>query len=74
FEQSELKRRAAHQNGSAAAMTLLIRPDNLGPNPGAQEIERHARAVTGRPGARVKGVRETRDAAGRVVSYEVDIE
>lgn len=74
FDQGELPGNKAHLNGLAAAERLLIRSENLGPNPGARELERGAQSVTGRSEVHVKGWRELRDASGRVAAYEVDIE
>lgn len=74
FDQGEPAGVLAHQNGLKAAERLLIWPDNLRPNPDAQEVERRARIVTGRQSARVKAMREVRDEGGRVVAYEIDIE
>ena len=65
---------ASHQNSSVGAAKLLLRAENLGQNPGAEEIERGVRVASGRAGARVKGVRELRDESGRIAYYEVDIE
>jgi hypothetical protein len=70
----EPQARGLHQNGLKAAEKLLIWPESSGPAPNAQEVERRARIVTGRSGARVKGFREVRDEGGRTVAYEVDIE
>lgn len=74
FEQGKLGRRTMHQNGSGAAETLLIWPENRKVNPDIQELERRARLVTGRTSARVTAVHERRDSSGEIVAYEVDIE
>lgn len=74
FDSGEPTASWRHLNGSKAAEKLLIWPENLRPNPDAQEVERRARIATGRPGARVSAVREVRDNEGRLVAYEVDIE
>ena len=63
-----------HQNLTNGAGKLLLNPASLRENPDAQEFERGVRVATGRSGARVKTVRELRDAEGRVGAYEVDIE
>ena len=63
-----------HQNSSVGAEKLLLKPEILGENPDQQAIERGVRVATGRSGARVRGVRELRDATGRIAAYEVDIE
>ena len=70
----EPQARRLHQKGLEAAEKLLIWPESSGSAPNAQEIERRARIVTGRQGARVRSFREVRDEAGRTVAYEVDIE
>ncbi len=65
---------APHQIPSNGAQKLLLKAENLGRNPDAQEIERGVRVATGRAGAHVKGFRELRDSRGNIAYYEVDIE
>lgn len=74
FANSELNHLQTHQNGSASAQRLLIRPENFAGNPDIKEFERRVRQATGRPEARVSNVREMRDGGGKIVAYEVDIE
>lgn len=74
FERGELRPSQLHHNVSLGAKKLLLPPETLGQNPGAEEISRGAQVATSRPGVRVKGWREIIDGDGRVVAYEVDIE
>ncbi|HEV2861167.1 MAG TPA: hypothetical protein VGX48_09185 [Pyrinomonadaceae bacterium] len=53
---------------------LLVGPEDLGPNPGPQDLERSVRKVTGRTGLKIKGWRPLRDEQGRVAAYEVEVE
>ena len=74
FSQSELRPAGRHQSGVVSAGRLLVGPEDVGPNPGPQDLERGVRKVTGRPQLKVKGWRALRDEQGRVAAYEVDIE
>jgi len=74
FEQSKLDAVRLHQNGFMAAEKLLLRPQDLGPNPDAQAVERGVQRLTGRPDLRVKAWRALRTEDGRIAVYEVDIE
>ncbi|MDQ3907935.1 MAG: hypothetical protein M3268_06280 [Acidobacteriota bacterium] len=74
FKTGEPAATLPHQNGSKAAERLFIPPDNLPANPGKDELERRAKALTGREDLSVKGVREVRDVQGHRVAFEVDIE
>jgi hypothetical protein len=53
---------------------VLVGPEDLGPNPSPEDLERGVRKVTGRTGLKVKGWRPLRDEQGRVAAYEIDVE
>ena len=74
FEQGEPRGGRPHQNPNMAAERLVIRPENLGPTPAREEIERRVREATHRSNIRVKGWRALRAGDGRLAAYEVDIE
>jgi hypothetical protein len=75
FKTSEPATTLSHQNSSKAALTIVLPwSDNLPSNPGTDGLERRARELTGRSDLRVKGARQVKDAGGRVVAFEVDIE
>ncbi len=74
FARGELNTPQAHHNVTAGAKKLLLSPENLGQNPGAQEILRGAQVAIADPDVRVKGWREVLGADGQTVAYEIDIE
>jgi len=74
FSESELAAAGTHQSGVITADRLLVGPEDLGPNPGSQDLERSVRKVTGRTGLKIKGWRPLRDEQGRVAAYEVEVE
>jgi hypothetical protein len=60
--------------GQEAPVTMVvIGADVVGAQADRAEIERRVRLITGRADTQVTGVRPTRDPAGKVVGYEVDI-
>lgn len=71
FETSELHRPAPHQ--SPFTSVLLAEPQPVAVQADRAEVERRVRELTGQPDARVSEVRPRRDAAGRIIAYEVDI-
>src|SRR4051812_16191142 len=72
FENSELRRGRAHQNMSISSQ-MLISPEFIRDGMSRSEIEQRVREVTGRADVTVSDVREKRDAAGKILAYEVDI-
>ena len=72
FENSELRWRDAHQNSSASSQ-MLITPDFNRPELSRSEMEQRLREVTGRGDLTITDVRARRDAAGKILVYEVDI-
>jgi len=74
FDNSKPAQGTSHHTSSVGAQKLLLKAENLGQNPGAEEFERGARVASGRAATRVNGVRELRDESGRIAYYEVDIE
>ena len=52
--------------------TVLVSADVVGSQSDRAEIERRARQIFGHEGT-VSAVRERRDAAGKLIAYEVDI-
>jgi hypothetical protein len=75
FKTGEPATTLSHQTDSKAVLKILLPwSDNLPANPGAGELERRARELTGRADLRLKGARQVRGADGRVVAYEIDIE
>ena len=73
FERGELTCAPAHQNGLGAVRSLHI-IGTASARPDAQDIERCARKMTGRPGLRIKAWRELPGPDGRTTAFEVDIE
>jgi hypothetical protein len=72
---SELSAPSGHPKSPAASTLLLTWPAGQpAAPPDTPEVERRARAASGRPEARVRAVRPVRDAAGTVIAYQVDIE
>jgi hypothetical protein len=63
FENSEFRRQR----------TVVIAAEVVGNQSDRGAIEQRAKDVAGRPESRVTGVREIRDATGKLVGYEVDI-
>jgi hypothetical protein len=63
FENSEFRRQR----------TVVIAAEVVGNQSDRAAIEQRAKDVAGRPESRVTGVREIRDATGKLVGYEVDI-
>ncbi len=74
FARGELNFPEMHHNMSFGAKKLLLSPENLGQNPGAQEILRGAQVATADPDVSVEGWREVFGADGQTVAYEIDIE
>jgi hypothetical protein len=75
FKTGEPASTLSHQIGSKAALKMVLPwSESLPRNPGAGELERRARELTGRADLRLKGARQVRGADGRVVAYEIDIE
>lgn len=74
FDNSELRYRQLHPNGSVAATKLLVMPEKFADTPDTQEIERRAQTLTGRSNTRVREVHPLKGEDGKVVAYEVDIE
>jgi hypothetical protein len=72
FENSELQHAQAHQM-QVSSVHLLVGPEYQAKELERGEIERRVRALTGRPETEVLSMRPTRDAAGQIVAYEVDI-
>jgi len=72
FENSELRSVRAHQNMSVASQ-MLISPEFIRDGMSRSEIEQRVREVSGRADLTVSDVREKRDAAGKILVYEVDI-
>jgi hypothetical protein len=71
FETSEPRNTRTHQTRFDS---VLIEPVSPSDYLDMGEIERRVRARTGRPDTQVIAVRPVRDAAGRGVAYEVDIQ
>jgi hypothetical protein len=74
FKTGEPARALSHQNGSKAATKLRIPAEILPANPDTDELERRALWLTNRSDLKVTGMTQVRDAGGRIVAYEVDIE
>ena len=74
FKTGEPKAFSGHQSSVQAADKRLVSPENLPANPGTEDFERRLRVELRRSDVRVKGWQALRDAAGRIVAYEVDIE
>jgi hypothetical protein len=53
--------------------TVIISAELVGAQADRSTIERRARELTGRPEGRVKAINDLRDAAGKLIGYEVDI-
>src|SRR5918911_411020 len=70
FETSELRQTPSHQ--SRFTQVILADPEVISAQPDKGEIERRVRSLTGRLETEVSGVRPVRDAAGKIVAYEVD--
>lgn len=70
FDHSELRSAAAHRNQSVALRFAVAPGETLE----RAEIERRVRAATNTSAARISQMREIKDAAGRIVAYEVDLE
>lgn len=70
FDPGELRSAAAHRNQSI----VLRFGVPLGGTLDRAEIERRVRAATNGGAARISQTREIKDAAGRVIAYEVDLE
>lgn len=67
FENTQFRR--SHM----AETTIVLRSDVIGTQGDRSEIDRQVRLVTGRADVQVTDVRERRDAAGKLIAYEVDI-
>ena len=74
FQTGEPKAFSGHPNSVQTAGKRLVPPENLPANPGTEDFERHFRQELRRSDVRVRGWRDLRDAGGRIVAYEVDIE
>lgn len=74
FKTGEPTRALSHQNGSKAATKLRIPAEILPTNPDKDELEKRARWQLNRSDLKVTGTTQVRDADGRIVAYEVDIE
>lgn len=53
--------------------TVVISADVIGMQQDRYQIEQRAKEAAERPAGRVTGVRERRDATGKIIAYEVDI-
>jgi len=73
FERGKLMRGAAHPN-SLTTVTIVAPPDSSVASFDNNDIERRVRSLPGRSGASVKAVRPLKDASGKVILYEVDLE
>jgi hypothetical protein len=74
FRTGEPAATLSHQNSSKAVEKLFIPSENLPSNPGADELQRRARELTGRTDLIIKGARALQGKDGRTVAFEVDIE
>lgn len=67
FENTQFRR------SHASKTTVVLSADVVGRQRDMAEIERQARAISGRPDAAIVDVRERLDELGKLVAYEVDI-
>jgi hypothetical protein len=72
FANTEFTARAALRMNRPATI-FLENPGGAATNLPREEIERRVRHLTNRPAAKIVNVRESKDAQGRIVAYEVDI-
>jgi len=74
FRTGEPKAFSGHQSSVQTAGRRLVSPEGLPANPGTEDFERRLRAELRRSDVRVRGWQVLRDAGGRIIAYEVDIE
>ncbi|MFN2453544.1 MAG: hypothetical protein ABR577_04925 [Pyrinomonadaceae bacterium] len=73
FGHGELMSRAGHLN-SVAPTRLLIGAETLSAQPDNTEIEQRARQLTNRPQLRIKNQQPIKDAGGKTIAFEVEIQ
>lgn len=71
FERGEPRSTAMHRN---SVTSVIVPASSVSGSDIRSSLENQVRSLTGRADVRVTDVRTVRDAQGRTVSYQVDIE